>query len=533
MDAAQDPNAEKPTSSKCKSSNHRKPRFLVIGAGRRGNAYASAVRREGLPAIIAAVAEPIRSTRISFGNKYVWEKGAPREDQSFDSWQHFLDYERKRRKAEAAGDKVYAGIDGIIVCTQDDSHKEILQAFGPLKLHVLCEKPIATSLQDCLDIYVSLGANNPENIFSTGHVLRYSPHNMLLRRLLLEDRAIGEVISVEHTEPVGFFHFSHSYVRGNWRRESVAAPSLLCKSCHDIDFLLWLLCYRTDVGEPPHMPRLISSVGNLSFFTRRRKPAAAGSATNCFSCPHERNCDWSAKKFYIDKFYDQGERDWPICVVIPDIEDIVATSGTDHGRAVLTEVLSTDYDASTPRATIESKSWYGRCVWESDNDVLDDQIVTLTWDDDSRAIGDKEFPDRGPKTAVFHMAAFTEAQSKRRGKISGTHGEIQYDSNEIRVYRFENFRDPDKVKVFTPPKAAGGHGGGDGGLMQNFSQAVEAVVNGELNVEQAQAKYVGCTMKEAFMSHAMVFAAEEARLGKKIVDWQDWWTRLEERFVAQ
>ncbi|KAK2612047.1 hypothetical protein QQS21_002012 [Conoideocrella luteorostrata] len=303
------------------------------------------------------------------------------------------------------------------------------------------------------DKYVSLGgAKNPETIFLTGYVLRYSPHNMLLRRLLLEDRATVEVILVGHTEPVGWFHFSHSYVRRNWRKESVAAPSLLCKSCHNIDFILWLLCYRTDCGEPTHMPSLVTSAGNLSLFTK---------------------------------------------------------------------------------ATIESKQWYARCVWESDNDFLDDQIVTLPWDDDSRAVGGEEFPDRGPKTAIFHMAAFTEAQSKRRGKISGTHGEIQYDSNEIRVYILDNFCEPEAVKVFTPPKAAGGHGGGDGGLMNSFSQAVEAVINGKLSVEQAQAKYVGCTLKEAFMSHAMVFAAEEAQLGRKIVDWQDWWARLEERLLAQ
>ncbi|KAK4188302.1 hypothetical protein QBC35DRAFT_550048 [Podospora australis] len=130
------------------------------------------------------------------------------------------------------------------------------------------------------------------------------------------------------------------------------------------------------------------------------------------------------------------------------------------------------------------------------------------------------------------MAAFTEAQFKRRGKISGTRVEIQYDSSEIRVYTFDKFRDPDAVKVFTPPKAGGGHGGGDGGLMENFSRAVEAVMNGELSVEQAQAKHVGCTLKEAFMSHAMVFAAEEARVERKIVDWQDWWAKLEERLLV-
>ena len=167
--------AEKLTASertRLASAVHRKPRFLVIGAGRRGTAYASAVGREKLPAIIAAVADPIRSKRTSFGKKYIWKDEAPREDQDFDSWQQFLKYERSRREAEATGEKVYAGVDGIILCTQDQTHKEILQAFGPLRLHVLCEKPIATTLRDCEDIYISLGgAKSPEKIFSTGHVL--------------------------------------------------------------------------------------------------------------------------------------------------------------------------------------------------------------------------------------------------------------------------------------------------------------------------------------------------------------------------
>ncbi|KAL8777408.1 MAG: hypothetical protein Q9194_002566 [Teloschistes cf. exilis] len=537
MTEARDIDTEKLTAlerTRLYSAVRRKPRFLVIGAGQRGTAYASAVGREALPAIIAATADPIPSKRISFGKRYIWKDGTPREDQVFDSWQQFLRYERSRQETEATGEKVYAGVDGIILCTQDQTHKRILEAFAPLRLHVLCEKPIATTLKDCQEIYVSLGgAKSPDRVFSTGHVLRYSPHNMLLRKLLLEDRAIGELISVEHTEPVGWFHFSHSYVRGNWRKESIAAPSLLCKSCHDIDFILWLLCYKTDFGEPAHLPSLVSSTGNLSVFTKRRKPEAAGTATNCFSCSHEQSCDWSAKKIYIEKLYDKGHKDFPVCVVVPDIEEITVKAGIDHGRAVLTRILSSDYDASTPRSTIEAKQWYGRCVWESDNDVLDDQIVTLTWDEDFRSVGGKNLPDRGPKTAVFHMVAFTEAQCERRGRISGTHGEIQYDSKEIRVYRFDKFLQPEAVQIFTPPKAAGGHGGGDGGLMNGFSKAVEAVINGKLSVEQAQARYVGCTLKEAFMSHAMVFAAEEARLGRKIVDWQDWWANLEQRLLSQ
>lgn len=79
---------EKLTASERKrldSTAPRKPRFVVIGAGQRGTAYASAVSRDALPAIVAAVAEPIRSKRVSFGKKYIWKDGTPREDQEFDS----------------------------------------------------------------------------------------------------------------------------------------------------------------------------------------------------------------------------------------------------------------------------------------------------------------------------------------------------------------------------------------------------------------------------------------------------------------
>lgn len=80
----------------------------------------------------------------------------------------------------------------------------------------MCEKPLAPNLNDCLDIYRALlpdSSQTPSKLFSIGHVLRYSPHNMLLRKLLVEDKVIGEVQAVNHTEPVGWNHFTHSYVR--------------------------------------------------------------------------------------------------------------------------------------------------------------------------------------------------------------------------------------------------------------------------------------------------------------------------------
>ena len=44
-------------------------------------------------------------------------------------------------------------------------------------------------------------------------MLRYSPHNALLHQLVVADKAVGDIVNINHTEPVGYWHFAHSYVR--------------------------------------------------------------------------------------------------------------------------------------------------------------------------------------------------------------------------------------------------------------------------------------------------------------------------------
>ena len=195
--------------------SHKVLRLLIIGAGARGNAYARAVT-QSTPAIIAAVAEPITFKREALGRKYIWPDGMRQEDQEFDDYQSFLRYETIRRRREVSGERVLPGFDAVFVCTLDEMHVEIITAIAPFGLHIMSEKPLATNLSDCLRIYRALQPSDsspPRAVFSIGHVLRYSPHNILLRKLLLEDGVIGETISIEHTEPVGWWHFAHSYVR--------------------------------------------------------------------------------------------------------------------------------------------------------------------------------------------------------------------------------------------------------------------------------------------------------------------------------
>ena len=189
--------------------------FLIIGAGSRGHAYASALTQLALetPIRIGGIAEPITSKRRAFEKKYV----RPGEKcELFNTWQEYVSFETARQEHVQHGDPVIENIDGVFVCVLDEMHADIITALAPLGLNIMSEKPLATTLNDCLRIYRSLqppGTTAPRAIFSIGHVLRYSPHNKLLRKLLLEERVIGDILSMEHTEPVGWWHFSHSYVR--------------------------------------------------------------------------------------------------------------------------------------------------------------------------------------------------------------------------------------------------------------------------------------------------------------------------------
>lgn len=518
------------------SINTKQLRFLVIGAGSRGHRYAEAVT-ESTSALIHAVAEPRPWNRQEFGDRFIWgADNSPSDGQEFTDWREWLIWEQERRQAVANGQQnVPVGVDGVFVCALDEMHVEIMCAIAPLNLHVLCEKPLATSLDDCLAIYRAFVPEHrreigPSKVFSIGHVLRYSPHNMRLRQLLLEERVIGDVVSIEHVEPVGYWHFSHSYVRGNWRRETAAGVgSLLTKSCHDIDFLVWLLSSPppgSPKDMPPHEPRTISSTGRLTQFIGKRKPKEAGDATNCLSCPVERKCNYSSVRLYKERQLDKGITDWPLHIVCPDIEDTFKTAGADAAEKLLMTALAEDYDkSSTSDEEIKSRSWYGRCVWESDNNVCDDQFVTITWDDEQPpSTNEGKYTPRMSKTASLHMIAPTEKQCERRGRIYGTEGEIEYDSRTIKYFSFAtNQFTTIEIPKAKNPKEEQAHGGGDWGLTRMFIGAVQAVEERGWDVRDAQREFIGCTLEEAVRSHAVVFAAEEARREEKVVRWQDWW----------
>jgi len=408
--------------------------LLIVGAGSRGFGYARYAREFPDEAKVVAVAEPREAYRRRLAEEY----DVPAEN-VFADWTQAA---ARERLADAA-----------LICTPDAVHAGPAVALAEKGYHMLLEKPMAPNEADCRRIYDAVTAAGV--IFAVGHVMRYTAYTQRLKQLL-DSGVIGEVVNVQHLEPVGFWHQAHSFVRGNWRNEGESSFMLLAKSCHDLDWLRYLMGAAC---------RRVSSFGSLHHFREANKPAGAGS--RCLECAVEADCPYSAKRIYLGRVA-RGHTGWPVDVLAPDVTE-----------ASVTEALRTGP--------------YGRCVYDCDNDVVDHQVVSM------------EFADG--RTASFTMTAFN-AGGGRQTRLFGTRGEIVGDSSEIRHYDFLSGEWETIDTRAGDQTVLGGHGGGDFGLMYSFISAVGAGEPGRILSGPA----------ETLESHLIVFAAERARREGTVVD---------------
>ena len=111
-------------------------------------------------------------------------------------------------------------------------------------------------------------------------------------RQIIDEGLIGDVVTIDHRENILWWHFAHSFVRGNWRNEKSSTFSLLAKSCHDIDLIMFWMGDRKC--------NKIQSFGSLKHFKPSGAPPNAG--LTCFKCPAqvEKACPYSAKAIYLN-----------------------------------------------------------------------------------------------------------------------------------------------------------------------------------------------------------------------------------------
>lgn len=412
---------------------------VVIGGGHRGSAYSAYASQFPDDFQIVGVAEPQKHLQDEFQRIH----RIP-DNRVYKGWK------------EAAEEKKFA--DCALITTQDQLHKESAIAFARKGYHILLEKPMAVSYKDCQEI--SDECKNAGVLLAVCHVLRYAPESIKMKELI-DSGTIGEVVSIQLMEPVGFWHFTHSYVRGNWRNTMTSSFSLLTKSCHDVDLILMLMGRRKCVK--------VSSFGSLKHFRKENKPT--GAAARCLDCSVESQCPYSAKRIYFGE-YASGARSWPLAGItkVVDIEN-------------LTEALK-----SGP---------YGRCVYDCDNDVNDNQVVNLQFDDGA--------------TVNFLMIAFTEKLCVRNIKVFGTKGELSCVFDEPVVHQYD-FLTRQKIKHDSRPGVVGnlgrGHADADLATIKAF---VKAVGTGE-------ASHILTGPEESLTSHFVCFAAEKARRENRVIN---------------
>ena len=365
---------------------------ITCGAGSRGNVYGNFAARYPNQLDIVGVAEPIPLRNDRYSKKHQIS-----EENRFNTWEDVF----KRPKFA----------DAVIITTPDNLHYGPCMAALKAGYDVLLEKPISPSEKECRDI-LALAKKN-KRIVAVCHVLRYAPYFIKLRELM-QSGAIGEVLSVQHLEPIEHVHMSHSYVRGNWHNSKETTPIILAKSCHDLDIIKWM------IGKPcTH----IQAFGDLKWF--RKENAPAGSTERCVNgCAVESSCPYSAKRIYYDR------RIWLHHFDLPQDK-------AQQGDAIMNYLRNTNY---------------GKCVYRMDNDQPDHYTTNILFE--------------GGITASFSMEAMTSYEG-RRTRIMGCMGDIVGD---VTGFTMTDFR---TGKTTEWKESTDGHGGGDWRLVADWIQAVD------------------------------------------------------------
>ena len=362
-------------------------KLVIFGFGQRGMGYAAFAKKYPdkfeVVAVIEVLNERLEKARREYPNARI-----------------YTDYK------DFLKDKVYADV--VAVCTQDEQHKEHAVAMMKAGYDLLLEKPIANTQEDCEDIYEASIRYKRKVIVC--HVLRYTPFYSLVKKVI-ESGELGEVITINASENVGYYHQAHSFVRGPWRNKEESSPMILAKCCHDMDIIRYLM------GETCLS---VSSFGNLYYFNRSHAPE--GCADFCSECKYK-DCIYNAQKLYTT----------------PGIKPFAGyfTLRWDD-KDVLEDLKGTQYD---------------RCVYKCDNDVVDHQVTIMNFD--------------GGKTASHTMTAFSN-RIYRDLKVHGTKAELYgvIEDNKFEIRRFGG--KVETVDIDLSNVNVGGHMGGDYYLMNSL-----------------------------------------------------------------
>lgn len=405
-------------------------RVAILGYGGRGYHYAKMCKQMKNDYDVVAVIDHSKE-----------KLGLAKATHNFDDSRLFLSLDDFLNTEKVA--------DWLFVCTQDKDHLEHAVKAMRKGYNLLLEKPVACSVDDCLEIERVSKEMNVQ--VAVCHVLRYSIYYEKIKEII-DSGVLGQIIAIDQVENVAYWHQAHSYVRGDWRRTDESTPMILAKCCHDLDIAVYLAdsnCQR------------VTSQGQLNYFKKENSPL--GATEYCLGgCKAKENCPYDCEKLYVKPLKHLPKKVirgfWPQSRLMAD--------------SIVT--IPKLYDAM-------KNTRYGKCVFLSDNDVVDYQVTTMLFENGINS--------------TLTMTAFSEP-SYRETRIRGALGELVCNMGENRITLYVFGKRKKKIKIRTKLDA---HGGGDRRLLEYL-----ATDKLKTNISQS------------IESHLIGFAAETSRLNNGV-----------------
>lgn len=325
-----------------------------------------------------------------------------------------------------------AAVDIVVVTVPDHLHRDIAEPAFVAGKHVFVEKPLATTAADAAAILRAWRRSG--RVLQLGYVLRQAPFYAAIRAAVRKDM-LGPVRIASLTEQLDVRH-GGTFMR-RWHAQSAHSGGLMLhKACHDLDIICWLLDGR---------PRSVSSFGGLDTFV------GPPPAMFCSQCDRRAVCP------YVD-------------------------TGLHERR--------TPEEATNPTA-------YGldRCVFRTDKDIVDNQVVSFVLDTGVRG--------------TFHLAVQGPIRSERQITLIGDRARLDgiFEDGTFTVTFTDSERPP---FIWTADgRGRGSHGGGDRVTMLEF-----------LNACAGRSPAPITSPEETMRGLVFALAAERARKSETVVQLQ-------------
>jgi UDP-N-acetylglucosamine 3-dehydrogenase len=149
------------------------------------------------------------------------------------------DANRGREAAERFGvryfedaESLFGTVDAVVVCSENSNHARDTIPALRAGVHVLCEKPISTTVDDARAIISASEASGSQ--FRTAFPVRYLP-SIVRAREIVRVRSLGRILAVNGT--------NHGQIPGGWflDPEQAGGGAVMDHTVHLADLLRWML----------------------------------------------------------------------------------------------------------------------------------------------------------------------------------------------------------------------------------------------------------------------------------------------------